>query len=92
MADEIPQLTSFTSCGINRRDFMKLCTALAATMGLSSTAAAKMAQAVTQNKRPPVVWIGAQECTGCTESLCAQRIPPLKTWCWKPSRWSTTKY
>ena len=78
MADEIPQLTSFTSCGINRRDFMKLCTALAATMGLSSNAAAKMAQAVTQNKRPPVVWIGAQECTGCTESLLRATHPTVE--------------
>ena len=89
MADEIPQLTSFTSCGINRRDFMMLCTALAATMGLSSTAAAKMAQAVTQ--RP---WSGLahRSVLGVLNRCFAQRIPPLKTSCWKPSRWSTTKY
>ena len=54
---------------VSRRDFMKLCTALAATMGLSSKAGAEMTAALTEPKRPPVLWIGAQECTGCTESL-----------------------
>lgn len=34
--------TLIHSHGINRRDFMKLCAALAATMGLSSKAAAEM--------------------------------------------------
>ena len=59
---------------VSRRDFMKLCTALAATMGLSSKAGAEMTAALTEPKRPPVLWIGAQECTGCTESLL--RDPP----------------
>ncbi|POZ47424.1 hydrogenase 2 small subunit, partial [Citrobacter braakii] len=47
------------SNGINRRDFMKLCAALAATMGLSSKAAAEMAESVSRPQRPPVIWIGA---------------------------------
>lgn len=55
--------TLIHSHGINRRDFMKLCAALAATMGLSSKAAAEMAESVTNPQRPPVIWIGAQECT-----------------------------
>lgn len=64
--------------GINRRDFMKLCTALAATMGLSGKAAAQMADAVSDPERPPVIWIGAQECTGCTESLLCATHPTLE--------------
>ena len=36
---------------VSRRDFMKLCTALAATMGLSSKAGAKMTAALTEPKR-----------------------------------------
>ena len=39
---------------VSRRDFMKLCTALAATMGLSSKAGAEMTAALTEPKRPPV--------------------------------------
>lgn len=38
--------TLIHSHGINRRDFMKLCAALAATMGLSSKAAAEMAESL----------------------------------------------
>ena len=60
---------------VSRRDFMKLCTALAATMGLSSKAGAEMTAALTEPKRPPVLWIGAQECTGCTESLLRATQP-----------------
>ncbi|TCL02955.1 hydrogenase 2 small subunit [Sodalis ligni] len=63
---------------INRRDFMKLCGALAATMGLSTKAAAEMALSVSSPRRPPVIWIGAQECTGCTEALLAATHPTLE--------------
>lgn len=64
--------------GVNRRDFMKLCTAMAATMGLSSTAAAEIAESIGNPQRPPVIWIGAQECTGCTESLLRATHPTIE--------------
>ncbi|STI88471.1 hydrogenase-2 small chain [Escherichia coli] len=70
--------TLIHSHGINRRDFMKLCAALAATMGLSSKAAAEMAESVTNPQHPPVIWIGAQECTGCTESLLRATHPTVE--------------
>ncbi|HBO39355.1 MAG TPA: hydrogenase 2 small subunit [Pasteurellaceae bacterium] len=63
---------------VSRRDFMKLCTAMAATMGLSSKAAAEMTNALTNPQRPPVIWIGAQECTGCTESLLRATHPTVE--------------
>ncbi len=64
--------------GLNRRDFMKLCAALAATMGLKDAAAAEMAKSLTSPQRPPVIWIGAQECTGCTESLLRATHPTIE--------------
>ncbi|CAJ1850174.1 Hydrogenase-2 small chain [Aeromonas jandaei] len=64
--------------GINRRDFMKLCAGMAATLGLSQNAVAKMATALTSPERPPVIWIGAQECTGCTESLLRATHPTIE--------------
>ncbi|OOH90574.1 hydrogenase 2 small subunit [Pasteurellaceae bacterium 15-036681] len=67
-----------TFTDVSRRDFMKLCTALAATMGLSSKAGAEMTQALTSPQRPPVIWIGAQECTGCTESLLRATHPTVE--------------
>lgn len=63
---------------VSRRDFMKLCTAMAATMGLSSKAGAEMTDALTSPQRPPVIWIGAQECTGCTESLLRATHPTVE--------------
>ncbi len=68
----------FSHHGINRRDFMKLCAALSATMGLSGKAAAEMSDAMASSERPPVIWIGAQECTGCTESLLRATHPTLE--------------
>ncbi len=68
------------SPGVSRRDFMKFCTGLAVTLGLSGTGAAEaIAAALTSEKRPPVIWLGAQECTGCTESLLRATHPTLET-------------
>ncbi|MGY3880316.1 hydrogenase 2 small subunit [Aeromonas veronii] len=64
--------------GINRRDFMKLCAGMAATLGLSQNAVARMATALTSPERPPLIWIGAQECTGCTESLLRATHPTIE--------------
>lgn len=64
--------------GVNRRDFIKLCAGMAATLGLSQHAVAKMATALTSPERPPVIWIGAQECTGCTESLLRATHPSIE--------------
>ena len=57
---------------------MKLCAGMAATLGLSQNAVAKMAMALTSPERPPVIWIGAQECTGCTESLLRSTHPTIE--------------
>jgi hydrogenase small subunit len=65
--------------GISRRDFMKFCTGLAATMGLPTGAAFAMADAVaTQRKRPVVIWLHGQECTGPSETLLRAEHPTLE--------------
>ncbi len=64
--------------GISRRGFMKFCTGVAATMGLSSTAGIQIAHAAANPKRPPVIWLSGQECTGCTESLLRSQHPTLE--------------
>jgi len=63
---------------IPRRDFLKFCTGVAITMGLPLGMGAKIAEAVTQAKRPPVLWLSAQECTGCTESLLRTNHPTVE--------------
>ncbi len=63
--------------GINRRDFMKFCTAMATAMGLSTSFAPRIAAAITSPRRPPVIWLHGQECTGCTETLLRPSHPTL---------------
>ncbi len=61
--------------GVNRRDFLKVCTMAAAAVGLPASAAEKMAQRVAMPKKPSVIWLQFQECTGCTESLLRTTHP-----------------
>ena len=60
--------------GISRRDFMKYCTTLTATMGLSSAYVSKVAAALASAPRPPVIWLALAECTGCAESYSANHV------------------
>ena len=62
--------------GVSRRDFMKYCTALTATMGLSSSFVPKVAEVfAAPAQRPPVVWLHFGECTGCSEALLRSQYP-----------------
>lgn len=63
--------------GVPRRDFMKFAAALVASMGLPSSALGAVVNAMTQSKRPSVIWLQFQECTGCTESLLRSEHPTL---------------
>lgn len=65
--------------GLNRRDFLKFCTGVAATLGLSPTLGTRIADAATSPARPPVIWLSAQECTGCTESLLRSHHPTVES-------------
>jgi hydrogenase small subunit len=64
--------------GLNRRDFLKFCTGIAATLGLSPALGVRIANAATSPMRPPVIWLSAQECTGCTESLLRAYHPTVE--------------
>ncbi|MDD6181510.1 MAG: hydrogenase small subunit [Desulfovibrionaceae bacterium] len=64
--------------GINRRDFLKFCAAVAACMGLDATGAATVAQTLAASgKRPAVVYLHNAECTGCSEALLRTTQPYL---------------
>ena len=64
--------------GISRRDFMKFCTVMAASLGLPLADASRLAAAVSAPRRPPVIWLSGQACTGCTESLLRPTHPTLE--------------
>jgi [NiFe] hydrogenase small subunit len=64
------------SKGVSRRDFMKFCTFLTATMGLSSSFVPKVAEVFAASaQRPPVIWLHFGECTGCTEAAIRTMYP-----------------
>jgi hydrogenase small subunit len=62
--------------GVSRRDFIKVCTTAAAAVGMPAWAGEKMAEAVGK-KKPSVIWLHFQECTGCTESLLRTSHPDV---------------
>ena len=61
-----------------RREFLQFCATLAVTMGLPSGAEAAVAKAIESAKRPSVIWLHFQECTGCSESLLRAEHPTLE--------------
>ncbi len=62
---------------LDRRDFLRICTLAAAAVGLPASAGKAFAAAVAQGRRPSVIWLSFQECTGCTESLLRTSHPAL---------------
>ena len=61
-----------------RREFLQFCATVAATLGLPAGAEAAVAKAVESAKRPSVIWLHFQECTGCSESLLRAEHPTLE--------------
>jgi [NiFe] hydrogenase small subunit len=61
--------------GLSRREFIKFCGLMAATLGLEVSFVPKIAEALTGTARPPVVWLQFAECTGCTEALLRTSNP-----------------
>jgi hydrogenase small subunit len=65
--------------GLPRRQFLGICAGLAVAMGLPGNAAAQVvANAISKAKRPSVIWLHFQECTGCTESLLRAEHPTVE--------------
>lgn len=68
--------------GVSRRNFVQLCGVLMATapVGLSLTSkksVLQIAAAIGKTKRPSVIWLHFQDCTGCTETLLRTSAPDV---------------
>jgi len=73
--DVVPSLVERVRArGIGRRDFVRLCSLAAASVGLPWSFAAAAAKA---RRKPSVIWLHFQECTGCTESLLRTMHPEI---------------
>src|SRR5512143_964493 len=65
--------------GIDRRKFLKFCTGIAALLALPPAMIPRLAEALENARRPSVIWLSFQECTGCTESLTRSHEPSLES-------------
>lgn len=64
--------------GVSRRGFLKFCTSMATALALPAGSADVMAKALAAAKRPTVIWLSFQECTGCTESITRSHTPTIE--------------
>jgi hydrogenase small subunit len=78
-----PLIDSLARQGISRRNFSKYCATLASMMALPPLAGQAMAQALaatpSPKRRPSVIWLPFQECTGCTEAITRSHSPTLES-------------
>jgi hydrogenase small subunit len=62
---------------VSRREFLGFCAEITAILGLSSTLVPRVAGALQSIKRPSVIWLQLQECTGCVESVVRTAEPTI---------------
>jgi hydrogenase small subunit len=65
--------------GISRRAFMKFCASTASMMAIPPGMVSALADNLEKLKRPSVIWLSFQECTGCTESLTRSFSPSIES-------------
>lgn len=65
--------------GFSRRDFLKMCTALSAAMGLDFAQSDTVVKAMEIKTRVPVIWLQFQDCTGCSESFIRSTHPKTES-------------
>jgi len=63
--------------GVSRRDFLKFCSAVTAALALPASFAPRVAQALDEVKRPTLVWLEFQSCTGDSEALLRSANPTV---------------
>jgi len=64
--------------GVSRRGFLKYCATTASILALPPAMVPTIARALEQARRPSVIWLSFQECTGCTESLTRSHGPTVE--------------
>ncbi|MCP4286851.1 MAG: hydrogenase small subunit, partial [Gammaproteobacteria bacterium] len=65
--------------GISRRSFLKFCTLTASSLSLGVGAAKVIAETLDTIPRPTVIWLSAQECTGCSETILRSFEPTIES-------------
>ena len=63
--------------GVSRRDFLAFCGRLTVMLGLSEALTPRVVAALQNLRRPSVIWLQLQECTGCVESVLRSSDPSI---------------
>jgi NADH ubiquinone oxidoreductase, 20 Kd subunit len=63
--------------GITRRQLVKFCSAMLGTLALPDRYLAQVVQAVGKAKKPVLLWLQFQDCTGCSESMIRSSNPSV---------------
>lgn len=71
-------LESLHQRGVSRRAFLKFCSVTATSLALPRDMNGWFAEALAAAPRPAVIWLSAQECTGCSESLLRSYEPTIE--------------
>jgi hydrogenase small subunit len=66
------------SHGISRRRFVEFCAAVTTTLALPSSYAQVIATALSERKKPVLVWLEFQDCAGNTESMLRTSHPTVE--------------
>ncbi len=64
--------------GFSRRDFIRFCSLMTATLALPPAFVSKIAEALETKKKPTLVWLEFQDCAGNTESLLRASQPTVR--------------
>jgi hydrogenase small subunit len=63
--------------GVSRRDFLRFCGEITVMLGLGQALTPRVVEALQSLRRPSVVWLQLQECTGCVESALRTADPAI---------------
>lgn len=63
--------------GYSRREFLAFCAEIGAVLGIAASGIPRLARALEAVRRPSVIWLELQECTGCVESVLRSDSPTV---------------
>lgn len=69
MNKQITVSDSLYNQGISRRSFIKFCAITASSLAITGVGVKAFTEAFAAARRPSVIWLSFQHCTGCSESL-----------------------
>lgn len=75
MTTGLPERYGDTAEQISRRDFLKFCSFVTATLALPPRYVGSVARALTRPDKPVVIWLELQDCAGDTESFLRSSHP-----------------